>query len=500
MNGRFVTIWLPDFKTDWLSVRDSELRKIPFVLAAPDHGRMIITATNQPARALGIEAGMVLADARAIFPPLRYKDDNPEFFSKLLERMAEWCVRFSPVVAVDGQDGIVLDALGCSHLWGGEEEYIHAIQSRLNRFGYQLRIAMADTIGAAWAHARFGKNGSIIEPGMQLTSLLVLPVTALRLEPDVVERLIKLGLRYIKELADIPRSALKRRFGEGLIRRINQAFGKEKEMMVPVQPPSPYIERLPCLEPICTATGIEIAIRRLLETICNRLKKEEKGIRQACFKGYRIDGKLEKIEIGTSRPSHNETHLFKLFELKLASIEPALGIELFTLESSLVEDLPAAQENIWSGGGGLENNAVAELLDRISNQLGSEHISRYLPDEHYWPERSIKKANQLQEKPGTAWRTDQPRPTQILLKPEPVQVTAPIPDYPPMLFRYRGRLHKIIKADGPERIEHEWWIEKGLHRDYYCVEDEEGKRYWLFRSGHYTSASSYQWFIHGFFA
>ena len=500
MAGRFVTIWLPDFKTDWLSVRNPELRKIPFVLAAPDHGRMIITASNHMARLQGIDAGMVLADARAIFPQLRFMDDNPEFFSNLLERMAEWCIRFSPLVAVDAPDGIILDALGCSHLSGGEEQYLHEITSRFNRFGYQLRIAMADTIGAAWAHARFRKNGSIIEPGMQLTSLLALPVTALRLEPVVLERLIKLGLRYIKDLAEMPRSALKRRFGVELIKRINQAFGKETESMVPVQPPSPFIERLPCLEPICTATGIEIAIRRLLETLCNRLKKEEKGIRQASFKGYRIDGKLEKIEIGTSRPSHNEAHLFKLFELKLNNIEPALGIELFTLESNAVEDLPAAQETIWSGAGGLENNAVAELLDRISNQLGSEHISRYLPDEHYWPERSIKAANHLQEKPAKPWRTDQPRPTQILLKPEPVQVTAPIPDYPPMLFRYRGRLHKIIKADGPERIEHEWWLEKGLHRDYYCVEDEEGKRYWLFRSGHYSSESSYQWFMHGFFA
>ena len=109
-------------------------------------------------------------------------------------------------------------------------------------------------------------------------------------------------------------------------------------------------------------------------------------------------------------------------------------------------------------------------------------------------------ASSLDEKISTSWKTDKPRPIQILSTPERIDVTAPIPDYPPMLFRYKGKLHKIKNADGPERIETEWWLEKGQHRDYYSVEDEEGNRYWLFRLGHYTSDQKPQWFIHGFFA
>ena len=145
----------------------------------------------------------------------------------------------------------------------------------------------------------------------------------------------------------MPRSALRRRFGSALLQRLDQALGHEEEMIIPVQPIEPYQERLPCLEPIVTATGIEIALQRLLDTLCHRLQQEEKGLRSASFKGYRVDGKIEEIDIGTNRPSYNSKHLFKLFEIKIETIEPALGIELFILEAPKVEDLSPVQEKLW---------------------------------------------------------------------------------------------------------------------------------------------------------
>jgi protein ImuB len=277
------------------------------------------------------------------------------------------------------------------------------------------------------------------------------------------------------------------------------ALGQEIESIEPVQPIEPYQERLPCLEPIVTATGIEIALRQLLETLCLRLQQEEKGLRSAVFKGYRVDGKIEQVRIGTNRPTHHVTHLFKLFANKLSTIEPALGIELFVLEASKVDDHSSLQEKIWEGAGGLDDMRLSELIDRLANKVGVEAVHRYLPDEHYWPERSLKPTTSLQEQSITIWRMDKLRPLQLLSTPERIEVTAPIPDYPPMLFRYKGKVHQVVKADGPERIEQEWWIQEGQHRDYYRVEDEEGHRYWLFRLGHYHD-KTYQWFIHGFFA
>lgn len=499
MPKRFVSIWFCHLATDWFTLRQPQLCRSAFVLSSPSHGRMVITAANALAQAQGINAGIVVADARAIIPSLQVLDDKPGLTDKLLNRIGEWCIRFAPFVSIDPPDGLILDVTGCSHLWGGDTFYLAEISKRLKVRGYSVRAAMADSIGAAWAIARFGNKSVIIESGQHTEALLPLPPAALRLDVETIERLEKLGLRQIKDFIGMPRSALRRRFGLQLIQKLNQALGQEEEVIQPIQPIEPYQERLPCLEPIVTLTGIEIALQRLLDTLCHRLQQEQKGIRIVCFKCYRADGKIEQVEIGTIHPSYNVNHLFKLFETKLSTIQPEPGIELFVVEARKVEAHSPLQEKLWNTTCGLDDIGLSELLDRIAGKVGANHIHRYLPDEHYWPERSIKPASSLNEKSITTWRLDRPRPIQLLSNPERIEVTAPIPDYPPMLFRYKGKLHKIIRADGPERIEQEWWLQEGRHRDYYSVEDEDGYRYWLFRAGHYSD-KSYQWFIHGFFA
>lgn len=499
MEKRFVSLWFRYLSTDWFSLRQPELKSIPFVLKTSSHGRMIITATNLIAEQRGIRVGMALADARVFTPDLEALDDKPGLPEKLLKRLAEWCIRFTPVVAVDLPDGLLMDVSGCSHLWGGDESYLKDICHRLNVRGYTVRAAIADTIGAAWGIARYGIESPVIEKDEHIKALMTLPPEALRLEAESVSRLHKLGLHRIRQFIGMPRTALRRRFGQAFLQQLDKALGQEIETLDPVIPIEPYQERLPCIEPIVTAVGIEIALQQLLEQLCFRLQHEQKGLRVAVFKGYRVDNKIEQIEIATNRPSNHVKHLFKLFEIKLSTIEPALGIELFTLEASKVEDHFSQQEKMWEGSGGLEDERLSELIDRLANRLGAEHIHRYLPAEHYWPERSYKTASSLQEKPTTEWRIDKPRPIQLLSPPEHIDVSAPIPDYPPMLFRYKGKVHMVKKSDGPERIEQEWWIQQGQHRDYYTVEDEDGHRYWIFRLGHYDD-NTYKWFIHGFFA
>jgi protein ImuB len=500
MARRYLTIWFRHLTTDWFSNRRPALRTTPFVLAAPDHGRMVITAANALAEAQGIVPGLAVADARAILPSLQVLDDKPGLPEKLLTALAEWCIRYTPLTATDVPDGLILDVTGCTHLWGGDGPYLKEIVTRLRTAGYAIRIAMADTIGAAWAIARFGKETPIIGNGEQLSAMQSLPPAALRLEAELVQRLQKLGLTQIRQLTQIPRPALRRRFGPVLLQRLDQALGSAEETLLPVLPVEAFQERLPCLEPILTLTGIEIALDRLLDSLCYHLRQAGKGLRAATFKGYRVDGRIEQISIGTLRPSNNKSHLFKLFESKLGTIEPALGIELFILEAPKVEDVSPLQETLWGGTGSLEDQNVAELLDRLAGRIGAQNIHRYLPDEHHWPERSIKAATSSGEKPASSWPIDRPRPIQLLKQPALVEITAPIPDYPPMLFRYKGKLHKIKKADGPERIEREWWIDHGPHRDYYTVEDEEGQRYWIFRLGHYAEDETPQWYLHGFFA
>jgi protein ImuB len=496
MASRFISIWFRHLRTDWFSLREPALKLVPFVLRAPDHCRMMVVACNEHALTQGIIPGMVLADAKACNSNLEVRDDIADLAPRLLKRLAEWCIRFSPVVAVDLPDGLVIDATGCAHLWGDEMKYLSQIILKLEQRGYVVSAAIADTVGVAWGQARFGST-AIVPTGEHRAHLAELPPESLRLELSILVRLQKLGLRKVKQFFQMPRPALRRRFGTNFLMRLDQALGNQVEIVDPVIPLLPYRERLPCLEPMVTALAIEIALKELLEKICLRLQREGKGIRHCVLHCYRVDGKVVSVHIGTHRSTYQVTHLYKLFEPKLATIEPGWGIELFSLDATRVEPCDDLQASIWESQ--TERLSVlAALVDRIVNRAG-EVVHRYVPAEHHWPERSLREAQSLEESSESVWRRSHLRPVYLLRTPERIEVSAPIPDYPPMLFRYRNVVHQVVKADGPERIEQEWWIVQGQHRDYYRVEDEAGNRYWLFRLGHYDD-KTFQWFLHGYFA
>ena len=233
---RFVSIWFRYLQTDWISIRQPDLKLHPFVLSSKDHGRMIVTALNHHAESQGIFHGMAVADAKAVIPGLRVMDEQPGLSEKILKRIAVWCIRFTPCAAIDLPGGILLDATGCAHLWGNETNYLNAIISKLNAYGYTVKTAMADTIGAAWAISRFGKHQTIIEPGQQKPALLDLPAAALRFDADSVLWLEKSGLRKLKDFIDMPSPVLFRRFGPGFLQRIQQAIGNEEELIHPKNP------------------------------------------------------------------------------------------------------------------------------------------------------------------------------------------------------------------------------------------------------------------------
>ncbi|SDH48333.1 Y-family DNA polymerase [Mucilaginibacter gossypii] len=498
MQKRYMAIWFRHLLTDGLARRRPELKDLPFVLAAPVKNKIIITASSPTAEREGAFTGMAAADARAASGDLVVVDEVPGQAAKLLRLIGLGCIRYTPMVSIDLPDGLLLDISGCTHLWGGEREYLKEIVLKLRAAGFDARAAIADTMGTAWAVARFAQKRPIIASGEQAAAITGLPPAALRLEPEPLERLQKLGFRNIGPLLATAPQALRRRFGQELLLRIDQALGRTEEYRELLVPPVPYSERLPCLEPIRTAPAIEIAIKKLLEMLCLRLQNEGKGVRKAILKCHRIDGRKVQVSITTAKGSHSISHLMRLFELQISKIEPALGIELFVLEAPRVEDMETVQEQLWAEAKGLADTALAELLDRIAGKVGPEAIRRYLPSENHWPERSVKLASTLTEEPQTAW-PELPRPIRLLQKPEAIEVMALVPDHPPKQFVHIGKRHQVAKADGPERIGREWWRDKGEHRDYYVIEDSEGQRYWVFRSGHYDGGDA-QWYLHGYFA
>ena len=500
MPKRFASIWFRHLLTDWKAIRQPGLKGKPYVFAEPDHGRLLITALTEAARGYGVTEGMTVADARVITPGLQVFDGKPGRNVKLLIGLAEWFLRYTPLVQLDPPDGLLLDVSGCTHLKGGEQAYLKEIVTRLQTIGYDVRPAIADTIGAAWGVARCAAAGLIVPEGAHRNALMPLPPSALRLPTDLLLKLRNLGLHQISSFIYMPDSVLRRRFGKNMVLRLNQALGQEVEYLFPLKEPVPYTERLDCLEPVRTRTAIEIGLTELLERLCKRLYGEGLGLRSAQLTWYRVDGKNGSISIGTNHPSNRVPHLFKLFFIKLDTVAPGLGVELFVLEALKTEPVSDKQSELWSAKGGADNEEVAELLDRVGGRIGPQNIHLYLPGEHYWPERTAQPKADLKQQPLSDWRTDKPRPMQLLDKPEPIEAMALTPDYPPKLFVWKGERHVIVNADGPERIEREWWMEPGEHRDYYIAEDEQGRRYWLFRSGQNKAENNQHWYLHGFFA
>lgn len=523
MAKRYIAIWFRHLLTDWYVRKHPDCGDSPLVFSSNHRGRQLIVATSKKAENTGIYKGMAVADARALFPDLTVVAYPPDQELNLLSALGQWCIRYSPVVAIDPPDGLFIDASGCAHLWGGEQNYLTEILLKLKAYGYDVRGAMADTIGTAWAVSRYSSDTMIITGGLERKALRPLPPAALRLDDALLTKLQQLGFHRIEDFIHLPLNALKRRFGQGFILRLKQALGAEREDIIPIGVAPVYEERLSSLDPIKTAKAITIALTKLLEVMCLKLQQEGKGIRTATLVCYRIDDQVMQLTIGTNGASNNSSHLLKLFELKIPLLAPGPGIDLFILQASLVEDVVAAQEKIWSAKGSADNN-ITKLLDRIESKIGAGNVKRYQVVEHYWPELSVKvmregnlsvkvmsEGNPLVKvmregnltvkmmSEGNHQQVSTPRPEKLLPAPLPIEVTAPIPDYPPMLFRFLGRLHEIKKADGPERIEREWWVDDGEHRDYYIVEDTAGRRYWIFRLGHYAVDKS-QWFIHGFFA
>ena len=495
---RFVSIWFRHLVPDWLTRRDADLAGLPFVIAGAVCGRMIVTAANPVAEAAGIGAGMVLADARALMPSIEVFDNKPDFAARLLDTLAQWTLWFTPHARVDLPDGLLLDVTGCAHLRQGERPFLRDIVMGLRGHGYDARAAMASTVGAAWAVARYGLELPIVPAGAQEKALHGLPVAALRIAPEDAARLKRLGFKTIGQLYGLPRAALTRRFGRNLVLRLDQALGSLPELIVPRVPVEPYSESLHCPDGIATAEGIASALQTLLNRICAQLDADAKGARHLVFTGIRLDGKVERIEVGTGLPSRNPTHLYKLFADKLDRIEPALGIEVFTLHASHIDVITAEQQSMPTAAA-RDGSAMPELIDRIANRAGQDAVERFVPAERHWPEYSLGRAQGLAA-PVASWTTGKPRPLCLLPHPEPIEVTAPVPDDPPVMFRRQNRqAYRIRCADGPERIEREWWLQDGQPRDYYRVEDMDGHRYWVFRSGHYSAEQPARWFLHGYF-
>ncbi len=551
-NRRILSLWFPRLGADRLVRREPALGGVPLAVVQDQQNMQVITSLNALAQQHGLRVGQPVRDAHAMCEGLITRSRSPAAEAAFLASLRRWAGKFSPWVADEAEDGLVVDLTGCAHLFGGEEPLVQVVQEDCADLGLMTHIGLADTRGAAWALARFAgqvgvsdRNGDAIDqearatrsragkrrhwtrggaapvttlgrtagahriaaPGQTYGALSPLPIAALRLDAETTAQLGRLGLRRVGDLLGQPRASLARRFGRGLVMRMDQAMGSAPEPVSPAKPAEHFAVRLTLPEPIGLEDDILAGIDRLLPRLCQSLEAKGRGARRVRLQAFRSDHDIQGVEVGLARPSRDPARIRPLLELKLGEIDAGFGIDMLRLEAVRTEPIHDRHAVGHLEAGRVVsarlagNTALDDLIGRIGARVGLEAITRLHPASSHIPEKTstIQAAAWTAPHDGAWPAPPTPRPL-LLWRPEPVSA----PDVPqmPHAFRWRGQNLVRLRAIGPERIAPEWWLDDpdwrtGV-RDYWVTQTQDGQRLWLFY-GHGGTMSS-GWFCQGAFA
>lgn len=479
------------------------------VVVARKGNVLALVGADAQARQKGLRPGLAFADARARVPQLQVVDHDAKADAELLERLADWCDRYSPLVAVEAPDAITCDVTGVAHLFGGEAELVADMEGRLKAQGFATRIAIAGTARAARALARFGKGG-IVPPGAEVQWLADLPVEALECGEKAKLGLRRAGLTRISDLAARPRKPLAARFGDEMTAVLAQILGEVDRPITPRRPLPVFVAEQRFAEPIGLMEDVVPALGTLADQLCQKLERHAQGGR--CFEAafFRADGKTIRIEVLSGQPLRQAGTLSRLVEMRLDALadplDPGFGFDMIRLSALAGDGMSAVQNEL--DGRAIAEMEVRDLVDRLSARFGAGSVQRFVANQSHLPERAVTAIAAISdEKPSGAWREAGPfgvpaRPLFLFYPAPTIEVIAEVPHGPPRKFRWRRAWFDIVLAEGPERISPEWWRKTSdrRERDYFRIEDAAGRRFWVFRYGFYgVGDEPVRWYLHGVF-
>ena len=510
---RYLALWFPYLPADRLrrSPGSGLAPEIPLAFIAKVKSALRLVAVDQAARSLGLEPGMILADARARVPELQAIERDEATDLALLERLADGCIRYTPMVALDAPDGLVLDVTGGLHLLGGERGLAGDVERRMAMRRMTVRLAFAGTPKAAHALARY----QALPAKDEAAAIHRLPIAALELEPEATQGLLRAGLKTVGELARRPMGTIAVRFGAAAVAALRELLGEAAKPIRPRFPQAPILAEQRFAEPVART---EYALKLLGELAAETARQlEERGEGGRRFEAFffRSDGMVRPLAVETSRPSRDPALVMRLMNERIEAlsdpIDPGFGFDLIRWVGPVTEPLAITQLKLE--GGAAREAEVAALVDRLSTRLGRERVQRLVPQDTHIPEQMQLALPAVEAgQPASGWpqpAAGEPpvRPVHLFHPPQPIDVIAEVPDGPPPRFRWRRKFHEVKRFEGPERIAGEWWKRKdgavdraGLTRDYYRVEDARGRRFWLCRHGLYEEKPDPNWYLHGLFA
>ena len=520
---RILSLWLPRLPIDRIKRQlwgSNAAPANPCIVVAKQNNALLISALDDAAARLGLEPGLPLANARAICPQLQIFDADEAADAKALNAIAEWCDRFTPLVALDSRHGLFLDITGCVHLFGGEAAMMRLVCDVLTALGFAVSAAIAGTSVCARTITRH-VHGRIVRAGEEADAVKPLPVSALGADDAITTGLRSAGLKTIGDVASRARHEITARFGARFTSLLEQALGQRDAPISPRKPLPDYIVEKRFAEPVATEAVIAMTLSSLAATLVHAMDRQGKGARRLEASFFRTDGAVRAIAVDTGRPVTRSEMIDRLFRERLEALndplDPGFGFDLIRLSASRTEIVVQQQRDLDANVH--DNDELSALIDRIAARIGGRRVVVHLPQDTHIPERSalaVPAQHSLAAATQAAWpaRTESEpplRPLRLFEMPEPIKVPfATVPDGPPHHFTWRRATHAVARVEGPERIAMEWWKPDGkvLTRDYFRIEDEEGRRFWIFRDGLYGTElrdekgepAPANWFVHGLFA
>ncbi len=483
----------------------------PLVVSGKSGNALHVHALEARAERLGLHQGQPLANARAMVRPLRVVPADEKADAALLENIADWCDRFTPLVTLDPPYGLYLDITGAAHLFGGEAAMLSLVTQKIGEQGLAVRGAIAGTSLAAHALARYAPR-TITPPGGEAAAIAPLPIAALECGDKALRALRHAGLKTIGVVAARLHSELTERLGTNFVANLKVMLGAEEKPLTPRRPLPDLMAEQRFAEPIVTEDLIAASLLSLAQSLGGILERQGRGVRllEAAF--FRADGKVTRIAVKMGAPLRDPRVMLRLLRQRLDALadplDPGFGFDVIRLEALLAQDIQPATSSFDS-----DENAraqIAFLVDRLSARFGEHRIQRFVPQDSHIPEAAgvaIPAQDRdfgewsLKRQPGFMNGSGAPRrPLRLLEKPEEVQAIASVPDGPPRQFRWRRAQFDVARAEGPERIAMEWWKNAGLTRDYFRVETQDGQRFWLYRDGLYHQIGAPRWYLQGVFA
>ncbi len=468
------------------------------LLVRPEHGQQVVAAACPRAQGAGVRAGLSLAHARVLLAgcTAHVGDEDRAGDENALRALARWAARrWSPIVGVDGVDGLLMDTTGCDHLFGGDAGLVASVERGVRALGLTPRVAVASTIGAAWAVARFAEGSrGIIAPGMERQALAPLPTPALRLDPEAVESLADVGIERVGQVLDVARGALPSRYGPELLRRIDQALGLAYEGIERVGEEG-VIEAWRELPGGTTRLeSVEGVVRLLLEEIAGKLAARESALRGLDAAFERLGGEPRRLSIRVAQPTRDAKHLWSLLRPHVERLDMGFGVERIGLRVVGCARVAHRQGSLAGDDAWRSEREVGALLDTLASRLGRERLFRVEPLPRHHPERSFRcvPGDEGAARAAPPCPPPGPRPSRLIDPPAPAQAVALTPDGPILRLRWARHEHRVVSSIGPERIGPQWWRGREPTRDYYRVQDERGRWLWIFRE-----LESSRWFVHG---